>query len=170
MILEAAVDGAPHRVEVTGGGGRYAVRVDGRPLAVDWRDAGGPFASLLVTRPPDTASLSFHVALEPRAGGYRVLLGAEEFAVDLREQGRAAEAAPRVPASGPARLLAPMPGRIVRVLVEAGQAVEAGQGLVVMEAMKMENELRAPRAGRVAELRAAEGRTVETGALLAVVE
>ncbi|MBI3932606.1 MAG: acetyl-CoA carboxylase biotin carboxyl carrier protein subunit [Acidobacteria bacterium] len=63
-----------------------------------------------------------------------------------------------------------MPGKIVRVLVGAGDEVGAGQGLVVMEAMKMENELRAPRAGRVRELPVREGQTVETGALLALVE
>jgi biotin carboxyl carrier protein len=62
-----------------------------------------------------------------------------------------------------------MPGRVVRVLVEAGKDVEAGQGLVVVEAMKMENELRALRAGRVTEIAVREGQTVETGALLVVV-
>jgi biotin carboxyl carrier protein len=63
-----------------------------------------------------------------------------------------------------------MPGRLVRVLVEPGQQVEAGQGLVVMEAMKMENELRAVRAGRVAEVHARERQAVETGALLVVLD
>jgi biotin carboxyl carrier protein len=63
-----------------------------------------------------------------------------------------------------------MPGKLVRVLVEAGQTVSAGQGLVVVEAMKMENELRAPRAGRVLQVAAREGQTVETGALLVSLE
>jgi biotin carboxyl carrier protein len=63
-----------------------------------------------------------------------------------------------------------MPGKIVRVLVEVGQSVEDGQGLLVMEAMKMENELRAARAGRVREVMVAERQAVETGALLVVLE
>src|SRR5262249_26007362 len=63
---------------------------------------------------------------------------------------------------------APMPGKLVRVLVAAGDEVVAGQGLVVVEAMKMENELRAPRAGRVKELPAREGQAVEAGGLLRV--
>jgi biotin carboxyl carrier protein len=63
-----------------------------------------------------------------------------------------------------------MPGKLLRVLVREGEEVGAGQGLVVMEAMKMENELRAPRAGRVAQVAAREGTVVETGALLVVVE
>ncbi len=65
--------------------------------------------------------------------------------------------------------MAPMPGKVARVLVTEGQTVAAGAGLVVIEAMKMENELRAPRAGAVLELPAREGQTVESGALLAVV-
>ena len=71
---------------------------------------------------------------------------------------------------GPARVQAPMPGKLVRVLVSAGQDVGAGQGLVVMEAMKMENEIRAPRAGRVKEAPVREGQAVETGALLVLLE
>jgi len=163
VILDAAVDGQVHRVEVTGGKGRYTVAIDGRPLEVDWRVAGGPFVSLLV------AGRSHHVALEPRPGGYRVLVESHDFAVDLLDPTRDVVLARRGPV-GPARLVAPMPGRIVRVLGEPGQEVEAGQGLVVMEAMKMENELRSPRAGRVAEVHVREWQTVETGALLVVVE
>jgi biotin carboxyl carrier protein len=63
-----------------------------------------------------------------------------------------------------------MPGRVVRLLVEEGQEVEAGQGVLVLEAMKMENEVAAPRAGTVSTVKVAQGETVETGQLLAVVE
>jgi biotin carboxyl carrier protein len=73
-------------------------------------------------------------------------------------------------AGGLAEVRAPMPGRIVKLLAAPGQEVAAGQGLVVMEAMKMENELRSPRAGRVKDLHVRELQTVDTGALLAVVE
>lgn len=165
MILDAAVDGERHRVEVTGGPGRYRVTIDGRPVEVDWRE-DGPFASLLLL--PE--GRSHHVALEPRPGGYRVLVGSDEFAVDLVENARLDAGAARRAPTGPARLMAPMPGRIVRVMAEPGQQVAAGEGLVVMEAMKMENELRSPRAGRVAEVHARERQNVETGALLVVVE
>jgi biotin carboxyl carrier protein len=71
---------------------------------------------------------------------------------------------------GSGRLLAPMPGKVVRVLVAAGDRVEPRQGLVVVEAMKMENELRAGRAGRVREIAVVEGASVEAGALLVVLE
>jgi acetyl/propionyl-CoA carboxylase alpha subunit len=68
--------------------------------------------------------------------------------------------------AGPAALVAPMPGLIVRVNVAAGDSVQAGQGLVVMEAMKMENELRAPGAGKVKTLLVEPGKAVEKGAVL----
>ena len=166
MNLEAAVDGKVHRVEVAGRGGRYTVTVDGQALDVDVRAVGSAFASLIVQ--PD--GRSFDVGLEARPGGYRVVVGGQDFSVDLVETTRAGPASARRGAAGPARLVAPMPGRIVRVLAEPGQAVEAGQGLVVMEAMKMENELRSPRAGRVAEVHARERQAVEMGALLVVVD
>jgi biotin carboxyl carrier protein len=73
-------------------------------------------------------------------------------------------------AGGRRTIVAPMPGRIVKVLVERGQTVEARQGVVVVEAMKMENELRAPHAGTVAEVHAREGMSVEAQALLIVLE
>jgi biotin carboxyl carrier protein len=72
--------------------------------------------------------------------------------------------------AGDGRVLAPMPGRVVKVLVEPGMAVEARQGVVVVEAMKMENELRAPHAGTVREVRVAEGASVEANAVLVVIE
>lgn len=82
-----------------------------------------------------------------------------------RERGRA-----HAEATGVQRLTAPMPGRVVRVLVKAGDEVALRQGLVVVEAMKMENELVSPKAGRVREVAVAEGTSVEAGRLLVVVE
>jgi biotin carboxyl carrier protein len=86
--------------------------------------------------------------------------------------GAAARRARGVPegSDGPQRLLAPMPGRIVKLLARVGDTVTARQGLVVIEAMKMENELRSPKSGTVTELLVAEGTSVDAGAVLAVVE
>jgi len=74
------------------------------------------------------------------------------------------------PVDGEQRITAPMPGRIVRVLVKVGDAVAARQGLVVVEAMKMENELSSPKAGRVKDVAVTEGLSVESGRLLVIVE
>lgn len=71
---------------------------------------------------------------------------------------------------GAAEITAPMPGKVVRVLVEAGQEIEAGAGIVVVEAMKMQNEMKSPRAGTVVSINVNTGDTVEAGTLLAVIE
>jgi biotin carboxyl carrier protein len=125
-------------------------------------DAAHGFTSLRV------AGRSHEVGLERQANGYRVAFPGDSLTVELASATRG-NGAPARHAHGPARLTAPMPGRIVRVLSLPGSDVVAGQGLVVIEAMKMENELRAPRAGRLLELLVREGQAVEAGALLAVV-
>lgn len=164
MIWEARLDGRSVQVEVREEpDGRFAVTLDGQRLAVDAREAGRGFLSLLVEGQSHTAA-----ALR-QGDGWAVVIGRDAFVVELLEASRHAGSAPRA-AAGPARLKAPMPGKIVRLLAAVGAPVEAGQGLVVMEAMKMENELRAPRAGQLRELGVHEGQTVETGHLIAVVE
>jgi biotin carboxyl carrier protein len=162
VILDATVRGRTIRVEVQGGGGRYTVRLDGAPLEVDLVGTGGHLASLLV------AGESHEVGVEGRTQGYAVVLPGEALTVDIAEAGRGSSL-PARHAHGPSRLTAPMPGRVVRVLEAPGADVEAGQSLFVIEAMKMENELKAPRAGRVQEVAVREGQAVEAGALLAVV-
>jgi biotin carboxyl carrier protein len=164
MWLEAAVDGRPVRVEVKGERGSYTVAVDGQTLQVDARGAGSGTMSLIVD------GQSHAAAIGRRPGGYTVHLRGDTVEVDLAEAAPGAPVEARRAAAGPLRVTAPMPGRLVKVLVEAGQEVRAGQGLVVMEAMKMENELRAPRAGRVAEVHARERQAVETGALLVLLD
>jgi biotin carboxyl carrier protein len=72
--------------------------------------------------------------------------------------------------AGQATLKSPMPGKVVRILVTEGDAVEAGQGLVVVEAMKMQNEMKAPRAGVVKAIKITEGATVAAGEALLVIE
>jgi biotin carboxyl carrier protein len=163
VIFEVTVWGRTVRAEVRGGAGRYTVLIDGRAVEVDAREAGPHALSLLV------AGRSHDIGVEKREGGYRVLVRGEVVEVGLVEAARGA-AVPRRPASGLSRVQAPMPGKLVRVLVSAGEEVGAGQGLVVMEAMKMENEIRAPRAGRVKEAPVREGQAVETGALLVLLE
>jgi biotin carboxyl carrier protein len=84
--------------------------------------------------------------------------------------GRHNRQAGNAPGSGQQRVAAPMPGKIVRVLVKPGDEVATRQGLVVVEAMKMENELRASRPGRVREVSVIEGQSVDAGAILVTVD
>jgi biotin carboxyl carrier protein len=163
MIFDATVDGRTIRVEVRGKDGLHTVVLDGHPTAVDARATGRHFLSLIID------GRSYEAGIEKRPGGYMIVLDDDAVAVDLAEGARGASA-PVKKAGGPARIVAPMPGKLVRVLVAAGQAVEAGQGLVIIEAMKMENELRAPRAGRVKDVPVRDGQAVDAGALLVVLE
>jgi biotin carboxyl carrier protein len=163
VIFDATVDGRTLRVEVRGKDGRYVVLLDGAPLEVDLQDTGSHFVSLLV------AGRSYEAGLEKRPGGYTVVLADDVVSVDLAE-GAKSSSAPLRKAAGLVRVSAPMPGKLVRVLVAAGQDVAAGDGLVVVEAMKMENELRSPKAGTVKEVPVREGQAVEAGTLLVVVE
>ena len=77
---------------------------------------------------------------------------------------------PAAGAEGLQTVVAPMPGKIVRVLIAPGDAVETGQGLIVVEAMKMQNEIKATRAGRVLSVAVKEGATVSAGEILATIE
>jgi biotin carboxyl carrier protein len=112
-----------------------------------------------------------HVAPTGTNGELLVYLGGRVAAVTMN--GRAARRGRRDaggPAAGEQKVVAPMPGRIVKVLVGPGDEVAARQGVVVVEAMKMENELRAPRSGRVREVSVSPGASVEAGRVLVVLE
>jgi biotin carboxyl carrier protein len=161
VLFDAIVDGRSVRVEIRPQGGGFRVTLDGRELSVDAVPLGR-MTSLLVD------GRSHDVAVEAETDGYRVHFPGRSVRVELVDAARGA-AAPARRAHGPARLTAPMPGRVVRVLVDAGAEVAAGQGVVVVEAMKMENELRSPRAGRVEQVAVREGQAVEAGALLLVI-
>ncbi len=103
--------------------------------------------------------------------GLTVHVNGTPVPVERRSRRRATAAAAGADTTdGPVSIAAPMPGRVVKVLVSAGDIVAARQGLIVIEAMKMENELRAPRAGTVTAVRVAPGATVEAGTVVVVIE
>jgi len=95
-----------------------------------------------------------------------VVVGLRRYVVELHDPRRWRRMGSAIEVEGPQEIVAPMPGKIVKILVGEGEEVERGQGLLVIEAMKMQNELRAPRAGRVDRVYIAEGRGVDTGARL----
>lgn len=146
--------------------GAFHVVVDGHLLDIDvCRLDGGEFSLRL-------ADGSTHrVRVERGAGRHDRVVAVDGVRVETAINGRNAGARDRAgTGDGPQRLLAPMPGRVVRVLVAVGQEVAARAPLVVVEAMKMENELSASRAGTVVDVRVAEGESVEAGRLLVTVE
>ena len=113
---------------------------------------------------------SFEARVEFAATGLRVIVGGQEYGATIRDprQWRRHRGA-AVEAEGRQQAIAPMPGKVVRVLVKAGDAVEAGQGLLVIEAMKMQNEVRSPKRGTVERLLVSEGQTINAGEVLATV-
>jgi len=162
VIFEAKLGERLLRLELRAGRGGDSVRLDGRVVQVDLVETADHFVSLLLD------GRSHELAVEPLEDGALVYFPGGSQKVGLASgSGEAASIAPQ--RTGPARVTAPMPGRVVRVLVTPGAAVEAGQALLVVEAMKMENELRSPRPGRVQEVAVREGQTVEAGALLVLV-
>ena len=161
MFFEATTRDKTARVEVREFQGRYQVMVGDRTLELDWVRTGEQEASILVD------GVSHNITLDKTPEGFGVLIRGDRFDVDLKDAVKGV-ALGKVAHSGPLKLTAPMPGKIVKILVAPGEAVEAGRGVLVMEAMKMENELKAARAGTVQEIKVKEGQAVEMGALLLV--
>jgi biotin carboxyl carrier protein len=170
QTLEVEVDGVPRRVALERRDGGYVVHMDGRSIPVDLCELAPGVVSLLIG---DSSS---------RVRSYRcvrtVFADEETIAVDA-QQHRVAVSDPRSlrgrrrqpgAGNGTLQIKASMPGRVARVLVAPGETVVAHQGVVVIEAMKMQNELKAARDGRIAEVRVAAGDTVTSGQVLAVLE
>jgi hypothetical protein len=171
---------------------KLRIDVEGETCFLELQSDGERMAYSLDRSPPSSGSASI---VEPMPGVFSVLVGDRSFLVsvgpgggsggadlevwvsgerrhvisvgDLRDRSsRRAKAS----GNGPVEVRAQMPGKVVKVLVVCGATVEAGQGLVVVEAMKMQNEMKAPKSGRVARMHAREGATVTAGEPLAVVE
>jgi biotin carboxyl carrier protein len=193
MQYEVEIGSRLRKIVLMRAGDGFAVEVDGHAWYVDAARIDAHRMSLLIrevspegrTGSPFTASCEVAISSGPTSAQLIVHVGTAPFAVTVNGRGRRghgdarradrghAGANPRGDASGddrPQRILAPMPGKVVRVLVHAGDVVRARQPLVVVEAMKMENELRAGRNGRVAAIHVQEGASVEAGALVVVIE
>ncbi len=164
MKLDVEVAGTTHRVELVQTRELSRWFVDGQSLAADGKEVSpGVFSILLQGE-------SFEVRIERLGADLRATVQGREYQLaihDRREwkKNRAGAAE----AEGRQQVLAPMPGKVVRVLVMAGAEVQAGQGLMVVEAMKMQNEIRAPKSGKIERLSVTEGQTVNAGEIVAVV-
>ncbi len=146
--------------------GRYAVTLDGKRHEIDALMLPHGAVSMLID------GRSHAIEFEEHSDEVAVLLKTQVTRIDIVDERRARlrDATKAFSTEGKQIITAPMPGKVVKVLVKKGDEVKEGQGLVVVEAMKMENELRSPKAGKVVELAAQEGTAVENGAKLVVVE
>jgi len=165
MVYEIIVNGKPHRLELEKADERWECRLDGQEIKVDAVITRRDVLSMLVD------GHSYEIKREQTPTDLHLWVGSTRYAVELRDprslQSRRNAAGDE---KGPRKLLAPMPGRIVRVLVAEKSEVEAGQGIVVVEAMKMQNEIKSPKKGTVQKILAASGAAVNAGDVLAIVE
>ncbi|HEY6361648.1 MAG TPA: biotin/lipoyl-containing protein [Vicinamibacterales bacterium] len=183
MTFQIQVGGRTRQVVVRRAGRRLEVTLDSRPVTVDLARTNSGWSLIIgpaEAGPHDSnvgagfsrPGRSYEVALEEHGGSTTVYVNGLPIRVAIN--GGTGRSGRRDSSDegfdGPRRIVAPMPGRIVKVLVKPGEAVAARQGLVVVEAMKMENELRAPGPGTVTEVRVTEGASVEANAILVVLE
>ena len=164
MKLQIEIAGKKRRVELLQAGERPIWTIDGQRLEADATAVSPGIYSILIN------GKSFDVRVECLGSQLRVITSGREFSVlvqDEREWRR--NRAGSVEAEGRQQVLAPMPGKIVRVLVSAGDSVRAGQGLLVVEAMKMQNEIRAPKSGTIDRVRVVEGQTVNAGEVVVII-
>lgn len=169
MKLIAELNNEEHALEITrDASGRITAEVDGRRYVIDARE---PEANVFNFLTENQSVHEFRVAATDERGAFDVSDGDAVHRVRLIDPKRLrAAASGGAGAGGRGIIAAQMPGKVVRVMVEAGAQVEANQPLVVVEAMKMQNELKAPRAGTIVEVKAAAGATVNAGEVLLIIE
>jgi biotin carboxyl carrier protein len=167
---------------------KYFVEVDDRTIELDFQEEDGLLKVLVGGRhlsldlrqvsPPSLYSLlidnkSYDVLIEGNGENYDVLIGPEMFHLKVQDEWarRLANIQRKTQVdSGHLAIKAPMPGAVVAVEVAPGQEIRKGQGLVILSAMKMQNEIKSPRAGKVARVDVQAGQTVEQGRTLVVIE
>jgi biotin carboxyl carrier protein len=165
MVYEVSIDGKNHRLELDRTDAGWGCKLDGRLVAVDAVLARRDVLSVLIN------GKAFEIKRERTATDMHLWVGSARYAAELRDprslRNRRGSAAGD---QGARKLFAPMPGKVVRVLAPEKTEVEAGQGVVVVEAMKMQNEIKSPKKGIVQKVLATEGTPVNAGDVLAIVE
>jgi biotin carboxyl carrier protein len=165
VICDVTIEGKQHRVEVRRSNGGWFCKLDDQEIPLDAARAGDGVLSLLL------GGKSYEVKRESGPTGSHIWVGGNRYPVEVRDpRSLRNRRGPGDAEDGPRKLVAPMPGKIVRVLVEEKTSVEAGQGMVVVEAMKMQNEIKSPKKGVVQKINATVGASVNAGDVLAIVE
>jgi biotin carboxyl carrier protein len=164
VTYDITIDGKNYRLDLNRSEGCWSCRLDGREVEVD-----------AVLARPDVLSLrignqAYEVKCERVAGDMHLWVGSARFAAEVRDPRSLRGRVRAVDDQGPKKLTAPMPGKIVRVLVSQGAEVEAGTGVLVVEAMKMQNEIKSPKKGTIQKILVSVGAAVNAGDVLAIVE
>jgi biotin carboxyl carrier protein len=165
MIYDISIDGKCYKLDLERGEKGWRCHLDGREVQMDAVLARRDVLSVLI------AGKAYEIKREQTVTDLHLWVGPVRYAAEVRDprslRGRKGAGSNE---AGPKKLIAPMPGKVVRVLVKPGEQVEAGQGILVMEAMKMQNEIKSPKKGRVQKIVASEGASVNPGDVLAIVE
>lgn len=166
MKFDVSIDGIELPVELTRDGAGWKIAVSDVAMNADALEIAPGIFSILLN------GQSHEIRLAPNPdGSLTVQNGPHEFRAEVADprawRGRKHGA---VEAEGRQQIVAPMPGKVIRLLVKPGDKVEAGQGLLVVEAMKMQNEVKSPKTGTVEKLQAKEGQAVNAGDVLAWID
>src|SRR6516162_6476035 len=165
MIYDVSIDGKNYRLELSRVDAQWQCYLDGREVQMDAILSRRDVLSVIID------GKSYEVKRERTATDLHLWVGPVRYAAELRDprslRSRKGHGADE---KGPRKLVAPMPGKVVRLLVTEKAEVEAGQGILVVEAMKMQNEIKSPKAGIVQKLVASDGANVNAGDVLAIVE
>ena len=167
MKLHAKIGDNKHEIEIKRDGRRLTAAVDGREYELEVSE---PETNVLLFKHENKI---YEAVVSPAAPGRstHVRVGSEEFDVKLIDPKRLRGAkGDDADASGKAEIKTAMPGKVVRILVSQGDTVQKGDGVIVVEAMKMQNEMKAPKDGVIAEMRFSEGDSVSAGDVLVVIE
>lgn len=167
MKLSIEADGREYTIDIRSENGQTVYKLHGEQAAAGTGSvamaAPGVFSVLLEGR-------SFTVRTEQKEDELRVWTRSGPHAISIADTRDQSGGKKRATASGPMELRAQMPGKVIKLLVENGSVVQTGQGLIVVEAMKMQNEMRSPKDGTVSKINVGEGATVAAGQALIVVE
>jgi biotin carboxyl carrier protein len=164
MTYNVTINGKNYQLDLDREDARWSCRLDGREIEVD---------AILVQ--PDVLSLrignrAYEIKREQIGGDLHLWVAGARYSAEVIDPRSLRARSRAVAADGPKKLTAPMPGKVVRLLVSQGSDVDAGAGVLVVEAMKMQNEIKSPKKGRVQKILVSEGTAVNSGDVLAIVE
>jgi biotin carboxyl carrier protein len=165
MIYEVSIEAKTYRVELVRHRSGWSCKLDGSDFPFDVASLQNGLLSVLVQ------GKSYEVRQEIAGSETSVVVGNERFTATVRDpRSLRSRRGGGDSSQGPKKIVAPMPGKVVRIVAPPGTEVEAGQPVLVIEAMKMQNELKAPKKGKVKRINVSEGAAVEAGQTLGEVE
>ncbi len=164
MLYDVTIDGKNYRLDLNRSDGRWSCRLDGRDLEVDAVLARPDVLSLRI------GNMAYEIKSERVANELHLWVETTRFTAEVRDPRSLRGRARAGDDHGPKKITAPMPGKVVRLLVREGDEVEPGAGVAVVEAMKMQNEIKSPKKGTIQKILVSEGATVNAGDVLAIVE